>query len=208
MLITMTEAASITHEAGKSVTVFTADQQLYRVALDILWTYETRFTNFVPRIGGMHWVMCFVGCIGVLMKSSGLLSWLKSAFGGAEKMLTGKKFPMNVWALYFAMLELLQDYVGKMKSFQDLAHFFNACSSKSMLSKHWVDNLIRPVMVIMMYIRAEHEGDFSLHLHACYKMMPYFFEAGHVNYARYGLCYERCTSYLELCWSSFLKVNT
>ena len=78
-----------------------------------------------------------------------------------------------------------------MKSFQDLPHFFNACSSKSLLSKHWVDNLIRPVMVIMMYIRAEREDDFSLHLHACYKMMPYFFEAGHVNYARYGLCYSR-----------------
>ena len=63
MLTTMAEAARITHEAGQSVTVFTADQQLYRVALDILWTYETRFTNFVPRIGGMHWVMSFVGCI-------------------------------------------------------------------------------------------------------------------------------------------------
>ena len=74
----------------------------------------------------------------------------------------------------------------------DLAHFLDACSSKNMLSKHWVDNLIRPVMLIMMYVRDEREGDFfSLHLHACYKMMPYFFAAGHVNYAQYGLCHLR-----------------
>ena len=42
----------------------------------------------MPVTGGMRLVMSFVGCIGVLMKNSGLLSWLKSAFGGEEKMLT------------------------------------------------------------------------------------------------------------------------
>ena len=35
MLTTMAEAARISHKAGESVAVFTADQQLYRVALDI-----------------------------------------------------------------------------------------------------------------------------------------------------------------------------
>ena len=150
MLTVMDEVARITHETGLPVTVFTADQQLYRAALDILWTYEIQFTYFLNRIGGMHWVMSFVGCIGVLMENSGLLSWLKSAFGGAEKIITGKKFPMNVRALHFAMFEVLQDYVGKTKSLQDFSHFLDACSSKGMLSKHWVENLIRSVIVIMM----------------------------------------------------------
>ena len=45
MLTLMAEAARITHEAGQSVAVFAAGQQLYRVVVDILWTYETRFTN-------------------------------------------------------------------------------------------------------------------------------------------------------------------
>ena len=44
---------------------------------------------------------------------------------------------------------------------------------------------------ILLYIRAEREGEFLLHLYACKKMMPYFFAAGHVNYARYGLRYLR-----------------
>ena len=46
-------------------------------------------------------------------------------------------------------------------------------------------------MPIMMYVCAEREDDFSLHLHASYKIMSYFFAAGHVNYAWYGLCYLR-----------------
>ena len=146
--------------------------------------------------GGMHWVISFVGCIGVLIKNSGLLSWLKSALGGEEKMLTGKKFSMNFRTLCFAMLELFRDYVGEMKAFQDLGNFLDACSLENMLSKNWVDILIWPVILIKMYVRAECEGNISLHLHACHKMMPYFFATGLVNYARYGICYLRTVNKL------------
>ena len=74
MLTTMAEEARITHEAEQSFTVFIANQQLYRLAMDILWTYETQFTNYMTRISGIHWVMRFIGCIGVLMKNSDALS--------------------------------------------------------------------------------------------------------------------------------------
>ena len=133
--------------------------------------------------------MSFVGFIGVLMKKSGLLSWLKSAFGGKEKMLTGKTFSKNFRALCFTMLELFRDYIGEIKAFQDLTNFLDAYSLENMLSKNWVDILIWPVILIMMYVRAECEGNVSLHLHACHKMMSYFFAKGLVNYARYGICY-------------------
>ena len=39
MWTTMAKVARITNKAGQSVAVFTADQQLQRVALDILWAY-------------------------------------------------------------------------------------------------------------------------------------------------------------------------
>ena len=42
---------------------------------------------------------------------------------------------------------------------------------------------------MMLYIRAEQEGELGMHLYACRQMMPYFFAAGHVNYARFCLCY-------------------
>ena len=41
----------------------------------------------------------------------------------------------------------------------------------------------------MMFIRAEREGDWPLHLHAVSKMLPYFFAAGHHNYACYTTVY-------------------
>ena len=41
----------------------------------------------------------------------------------------------------------------------------------------------------MAFVKAEREGDFALHLYCCRMMMPYFFSAKHVNYARYGICY-------------------
>ena len=42
-----------------------------------------------------------------------------------------------------------------------------------------------------MFVWAEREGDWPLHLATYKQMLPYFFAAGHVNYARYGLCYLR-----------------
>ena len=38
---------------------------------------------------------------------------------------------------------------------------------------------------------AEREGDWFLHLATFTKMLPYYFAAGHVNYAMYGLYYLR-----------------
>ena len=92
----MAEEARIYHEAGQSVAVFTADRQLYRVALDILWAYEHDLLILCQGL-----VVCTGSLVslGVLVKNSGLLSWLKSAFGGAEKMLTGKTIPMNARSL-------------------------------------------------------------------------------------------------------------
>ena len=55
----------------------------------------------------------------------------------------------------------------------------------------WVDVFIKPILIMMLYIREEREGDWPLHLQAVNLMMPYFFVSGYVNYARYGLYYLR-----------------
>ena len=51
----------------------------------------------------------------------------------------------------------------------------------------WVTNLITPVFIMMMFVRAEREGDWSLHLAAVSAMIPYFFANNNVNYARWLL---------------------
>ena len=59
---------------------------------------------------------------------------------------------------------------------------------------------------MMMYIRAEREADWCLHLTAVKEMLPYFFAAGHVNYARYGLYILRTMGTMpKLCQEQFLK---
>ena len=64
-------------------------------------------------------------------------------------------------------------------------------ASKSQTTKLWVDVLIGFILLTMMFVRAEREGDWPLHLASYKQMLPYFIAAGHVTYARYGLCYLR-----------------
>ena len=63
-------------------------------------------------------------------------------------------------------------------------------------TKLWLNNLINPVLIMMQFVRAERKGDSSLHVFCVNEMMPYFFSAGHVNYARYGLYYLRSMEHL------------
>ena len=71
----------------------------------------------------------------------------------------------------------------------DLADILHNTGSQSRTSKLWIDCLIFPVFLMMTYIRAERESDWNLHLTAVEAMIPLFFAAGHVNYARYSLYY-------------------
>ena len=141
--------------------------------------------DFVLRLGGMHLLMSFVGCVGTLMANSGLEELLGSAFAGVPKMLAGKNFPMNVRALRMVVEELLREKISTFTSYDEMVEKLDEKASQSRTAKHWVSNLIKPVLIMMLYLRAEREGDWALHLYAVDKMLPYFFAAGHINYARY-----------------------
>ena len=192
ILTAMYDVEKATHQAGQSITVFTCDQQLFRVTLDIMWDDPDRWSDFIPRLGGMHWLMSFIGSIGQLMKNSGLDRLMKAAFGGVEKMLIGKKFPQNVRALRIIVIELLRPLIGPdVVTECELNATMEELSAKSILAEHWIKNLIHPVILAMMFIQAERNGRFDLHLYACKEMLPYFFAAGHWNYARDGVAYLR-----------------
>ena len=55
----------------------------------------------------------------------------------------------------------------------------------------WLDSLTKLVFIMMLYVRAEREANWYLHLYSVAQMIPYFFAAGHINYARYCLFYMR-----------------
>ena len=56
---------------------------------------------------------------------------------------------------------------------------------------------ITQILLIMDFVRAERDAEWALHLWAISHMMPSFYAAGHVNYARYGLVYLRSMDKLE-----------
>ena len=79
---------------------------------------------------------------------------MKAAFGGVDKMLSGKKFPMNVRALRIVALEILRDIIDVTASHEETQIHLDHLSSKRKLAQHWISNLICPVLIMMMYIRA------------------------------------------------------
>ena len=191
MMTAMVEAQKLTKQCGQQVTVFTNDQQLYKVAVNVMWVYPENFSLLVPRLGGMHMLMSFMGCVGVLMADSGLEEVLKSSFGSVANMLAGKRFPQNVRALRLVVEELLREFLVKTDCYSDLMEALGDAATQSKTTEMWVENLVKPVFIMMLFVRAEREGDWPLHLRAVKEMLPYFFAASHINYARYGLYYLR-----------------
>ena len=186
MLTAMIEAQRLTNERGQAYTIFTNDQQLYRIVVNISWVYSELFLNFIPRLGGMHALMSFVGAVGTLMIDTGLQPIMSVAFGGVSKMLTGKKIPQNIRALRKVVQELLRGLIctGEFHSYPQLMTKLEDLASHSRTTKLWVENLIKPVFIMMLFIRAEREADWPLHLLSTKMMMPYYFASGHFRYAR------------------------
>lgn len=193
ILSAMLKARAMTEATGQEYVIFTADQQLYRVAVHVMWENQALFGDIYLRLGGMHLLMSYVGCIGSLMAGSGVVEVLSEAFGGVLKMLSGKKYPDNVRALRMLVEELIRPFfqTQNMLCMDDLQQVLNDAASHSRTAKLWVNCLIKPVFIIMKYVRAEREADWPLHLAAVHEMMPLFFAASHFNYARYGLYYLR-----------------
>ena len=59
----------------------------------------------------------------------------------------------------------------------------------SRTTRLWLDAFIKPVLIMLLFIRAEREGEWPLHLLAVSRMLPYFAAACHWNYLRYGVVY-------------------
>ena len=131
MMAAMVKAQKLTKQCGQQFTVFTNDQQLNKVAVNVMWVYPEKFSFFVPRLGGMHMLISFVGCVGVLMAYSGLEDVLKSSFGSVSQMPAGKRFPQNVRALRLVVEGLLCPFLQKASCYSDLMQALEDASARS-----------------------------------------------------------------------------
>ena len=143
--------------------ILTLDEQLYRVALHVLWDDPNRFPNFVLRLGGMHLHLRFVSASSTLLNGSGENEVLSAMFAGVMKMLSGKQFPYNVRALRMFVEEVLRPILCSEKlditCMTDLQAILYQLSKRSRTSKLWIDYLFRPVLIIPKYVRSERKGD-------------------------------------------------
>ena len=179
----------IVQELNQEYLVITADQQIYKVIVDILFATPDLITKMMPILGFMHFLMDFVSCIGTLMADSGLSNILCGTFGSVDKMLQGKKYPQNIRALRLLTEELPHPIVEnkELNNMADLENVLADLSTKSRTTKAWTELVIKPTLLIMQFTRATHEPDYALLITTMNKMLPYFFAANKHNYARYGL---------------------
>ena len=166
MLPAMVKAKQISKAANQRFTIIMLDQQLYRVALHVLWENEAKFHTFFLRLAGMHLLMSYCGCICTLMADTGIVEILSVAFGGVQKMLSDKKFPPYIRALMMLVDELLRPLLGNnsFHNMDDLLQEVVAISVESKTSQLWMDSLIKPIFAILKYIRTERETDWALYL--------------------------------------------
>ena len=134
MLTAMVEAERLTQQIVQDIVVFTCDQQLYRVAVNISWAQPDRFHNMVLRLGGLHFPMSYIGCVGALMAESGLV-----AFGGVDHMMTSKKCPQNVRALRLLVESVIEKTVQETNDDDALMSCLEESSPNRKALGRWTD---------------------------------------------------------------------
>ena len=109
------------------------------------------------------------------MAGSGLEELMKAAYGGVMKMLTGKNFPpKNTRALRIVVKQVLHQILCEVNTVDELMQKLKASASKRRTAKHWVENLVLPVLLMLIFIRAERDGKWVLHLWAVNEMIIFF----------------------------------
>lgn len=184
VLTTLVYGEKVMQEHGMPFMHLSVDLQLYKIAMQIKWSDIERWRHLVVTPGMMHTLMSFVGCIGILMQGSGLEELLQTTYGGVSNMLNGKAWPKAVRGLRMVVATLLEDIILRDSTADDIEQTLNKIRETA-TGRLWVDCLITPVMILHMFIRSQREGDWLLELHCLKRMLPYFFAAGHWNYARY-----------------------
>ena len=76
-------------DMGMKYIHLTMDMQLFAVTKQVCWNQPIQFQKVIAHPGGMHIIQSFIGCIGKLMKSSGLEVFIAAAYGGLAGKFDG-----------------------------------------------------------------------------------------------------------------------
>ena len=96
------------------------------------------------------------------MCGTGLQDILESAFKGVESMLLGKSWPKALCGLRMVVEALLEPFVFYGNATKSSLEDILERARGSRCGRLWVDCLIKPVSIVLLYIIAEREGDWLL----------------------------------------------
>ena len=157
---------------GMQYAHISVDLQLYQISCLVQWSDPYRWKSLVLHPGIMHTLMSFLGCIGTLMKASGVDVLLTAAFGGLAGIITGKSWPNALRAYRLITTVLLQDFFQSgAKTYQELSEYLEAVRDHP-VGRLWVDCLIKPNLLALQLLRAQRDGDFLLQQVSLDAMMP------------------------------------
>ena len=131
----------------------TIDLQLYEIACLIQWNDQERWRHLILHPGMMHTLMSFIGCIGTLMKATGMEVILGAAFGGIPNILNGKAWTKALRAYRLIVAVVLKSFFANgAKTYQELNQYLQSVR-ESPTGKLWVDCLVKPVLLAQFVIQ-------------------------------------------------------
>ena len=94
------------------------------------------------------------------MTRTGLDDVMASAFTKVNKMLLGKKFCMHMRSLRMVVKIILEPIISDLPELEHDAftHNLEERPKQSKTRKLWLDYIIKPVFIMMAYVRAERES--------------------------------------------------
>ena len=196
VLTTLVNRERALNSFGMQYTHIPVDLQLYQTACLVQWNDPLRWTNVILHPGMMHTLMRFLGCVGTVMKASGVDILISAAFAGITSTVNGKAWSNALWAYGLIIAVLLHNfYSNGAKTYEELNVYMETARGHP-TGRLWVDCFIKPTLLSLMFLRGERNGDFLLQQHCLKAMLPYFFAAGHHNYACYLRWYVRQMEHL------------
>ena len=113
------------------------------------------------RPGAMYIFRSFLGCIGTLMKGSGLDVLVGAAFVSRNGIITGVAWVRAMSAFRMGLAALLQIFLRRptgAKTCEEISVYLEE-ARKHPRGRYWVDNLLKSTVLTHQFIRAERERE-------------------------------------------------
>ena len=162
VLTTLVNLERALNSFGMQYTHITVDLQLYQTACLVQGNDPLRWTNVILHPDMMHTLMSFLGCVGTLMKASGVDILISAAFAGITSIVNEKAWTNALWAYRLIIAVLLHNvYTNGAKTYEELIVYLKTARGHP-TGRLWVDCFLKPTLLSLMFLPGERNDGFLL----------------------------------------------